>query len=156
MAAGSVARVVDTAGLMGTWFVVRTSLPFWRKRSDPRITYRPLPGGTIDDLVEYTSARGRAGRVHGIDTPDPFAPGAFHWRGTGLTRLLTSHWRVLAIDEDWAVTFFGRTPFTPAGMDVYAREPHPEPELVARALAAVPLQPEPAGHVERLFAPRHA
>lgn len=31
--------------LSGTWFVVRTSLPFWRGRTHAAITYAPLPFG---------------------------------------------------------------------------------------------------------------
>ncbi|MFC4942155.1 hypothetical protein [Pseudonocardia sp. GCM10023141] len=151
-------RPLDLDAMAGTWYVVRTSLPFWRTRTDPRITYRRLANGTVDDLVEYTNGRGRAGRVHGVDTPDAAVPRIFHWRGTGPTRLLTSDWALVANDEryaGWAVTYFGRTLFTPAGMDVYARQPHPGAEVVAAALAALPDHPALAEQAGRLFVPHH-
>lgn len=144
---------VDLAALSGTWHVVRTTLPFWERRRDPRITYRVLPGGRLDDLVEHAS-----GRVHGIDTQDAEVPRLFHWRGTGLvTRWLTSDWYLLAHDEAyarWAVTFFGATRFTPEGMDVYARGPELAEATVAAALEPLRHHPTVAGLVPRLFTPR--
>lgn len=39
--------------------------------------------------------------------------------------IASSQWQVLGYDEraGWAVTYFSKTLFTPAGMDLYARDP---------------------------------
>ena len=114
----------------GTWFIVATSLPFWRRRTDPAVTYAPLPDGRVLDAVTYRS-RGRTRTVLGADTRDDAVPDGWSWRGlTPLTRLTSSRWRVVASgstgdgpEHAWAVTSFERTVFTPAGVDVYCRAP---------------------------------
>jgi hypothetical protein len=39
--------------------------------------------------------------------------------------IATSNWQVLGYDPDqgWAVTYFSKTLFTPAGLDIYVRDP---------------------------------
>ena len=50
-------------------------------------------------------------------------------RGKGLLAIASSHWQLLgaalapAATPEWAVTYFSKTIFTPAGLDVYARGP---------------------------------
>ena len=101
------------------------------------ITYTPLPDvdsppGTVkfDDLVEYYSASAKPGSkpstVAGID--HTLDVGRFKWRGNGLLFIASSKWQVLGCNTSelegshpWAVTFFEKTLFTPAGLDVYAR-----------------------------------
>ncbi|GAA4812104.1 hypothetical protein ACFQ0K_04525 [Nocardioides caeni] len=138
--------------LSGTWYVVRTSLPFWRRRSDPAIGYTPLPDGRVTDTVTYRR-RGRERMVLGVDTPT--GPGTWQWRGVGATRLLTSRWQVLAHEEPWLVTLFERTPFTAAGVDVCWRVPAPEPDALARVCERLGDVPGAAPYVDRLFAPMH-
>lgn len=73
------------------------------------------------DTVRFTW-RGRPGLIIGVDTPLP--DGGWAWRGVSLlTRFTVSRWQALAAGDGWAVTVFERTPFTPAGLDVYARTP---------------------------------
>lgn len=51
-----------------------------------------------------------------------FIGGGARW----YTSFLKSDWLLLDHDEEyaeWAVTYFSKTPFTDAGMDVYARSP---------------------------------
>ena len=110
------------------------------------ITYSPLPdvdlarGAKFDDLVEYYPASAKpgskpstvAGTDHTLDV------GRFKWRGNGLLFIASSKWQVLGCDTSeaegshpWAVTFFEKTLFTPAGLDIYARSAQgiPEPLL---------------------------
>ncbi|WP_154793323.1 hypothetical protein [Occultella kanbiaonis] len=142
-----------TETVTGTWFVVRTSLPFWRHRRDPRISYLSLPDGRVLDAVRYTR-RGRERWVLGIDLPVP--GGGYRWRGLGsLTRLTSSMWRVVHAEEDWAVTYFARTLFTPAGVDVYARGPTLGSRAERSALAQIAADPSAAEHLDELFAPAH-
>lgn len=145
-----------TAALRGTWFVVRTSLPLWRRRTDPSITYGPLPDGRVRDTVRYRS-RGRWRTIEGIDRWLDDAPGAIEWRGTGaLTRWTTSRWSILSYDEPWMVIHFSRTPFTPAGVDILWREPAPDAADVAAVEALLAGLPEATPFAKRLFAPRHS
>lgn len=144
--------MIPPSPLDGTWYVVRTSLPFWRRRTDPAISYTPLPDGRVTDTVTYRR-RGKARTVLGTDSPA--GPDAWQWRGVGATRLLTSRWQVLAHEGPWLVTFFERTPFTAAGVDVCWRTPDPADSEVAQVVALLPDLPAAAPYLDRLFAPTH-
>ncbi|KIR77199.1 hypothetical protein I306_05790 [Cryptococcus gattii EJB2] len=91
---------------------------------------------SADGSKTYTSKcqnkepRGRANdiTVRGIDTLSPASNGAtFDWKGKGLLFFVHSHWEVLGYGKDveqgqeWAVTYFSKTLFTPAGIDIYIR-----------------------------------
>ena len=142
----------------GTWHIVETTLPFWRRRTSPSVSYLPLPDGRVLDAVHYRS-RGSGRLVLGADTPAP--DGGFVWRGlTPLTRLTSSRWRVVAADESaadpggrWAVTAFEKTVFTPAGVDVYCRGEVISAAGRSAAVAALEADPAFAGTVAALFAP---
>ncbi|ELU42990.1 TrfA domain-containing protein [Rhizoctonia solani AG-1 IA] len=114
-----------------------------QSRSDVTITYSPLlvsPSSTtikFDDVVEYRSRSSPGSpksRVVGVDTlvatphdaPEGYVSAvSYHWRGKGWLMIATSKWQVLGYDPDqgWAVTYFSKTLFTPAGLDIYARDP---------------------------------
>jgi hypothetical protein len=114
--------------LRGTWHVTHSSLPMWKKNKNVKITYTPLPDNAdlLDDLVEYQPTDStKQKKVEGIDTPHTNTKGAYQWRGKGWLKFVTSHWQVLGYGEEdggWAVTYFQKTLFTPAGIDVYARQ----------------------------------
>lgn len=114
--------------LKGTWHVTHSTLPMWKSNRNVRITYTPLPDAPerLDDLVEYQSLpEGKPKSVHGIDKPNQTFPGSYDWRGKGWLKIARSHWEVLGYGEEeggWAVTYFAKTLFTPAGVDVYSRE----------------------------------
>ena len=76
-------------------------------------------------------------------------------RGKGWLRISTSHWQLLGFSlspllsatavplgpsptpsPDWVVTYFSSTLFTPAGLDIYARDPRGVDEDKVRALTA--------------------
>ncbi|MWV51227.1 hypothetical protein GRS96_18310 [Rathayibacter sp. VKM Ac-2803] len=136
--------MIDRAALAtGTWFVRGSSLPLWRARAGVAITYAPLPTGEVGDVVSWRGRRGPR-YVVGIDSPDPADPLGFRWRGVEpLTLLARSRWSFVAADLDagWALTRFARTPFTPAGVDVYVRDQRPAPGVLAAALAACAADP---------------
>ncbi|CUA74098.1 hypothetical protein RSOLAG22IIIB_10986 [Rhizoctonia solani] len=133
----------DIDKFMGKWHVIHSTLPLWKSRSDVTITYSRIqasPSSDIvkfDDIVEYRSraSPGSAkSRVVGVDTlvvtphsaPEGYKSGvSYHWRGKGWLMIATSNWQVLGYNPDlgWAVTYFSKTLFTPAGLDVYVRDP---------------------------------
>lgn len=110
-----------------TWAVTHSTLSMWRSASNVRITYKELPGGRLDDLVEYEKS-GSLKNVEGIDSP--LGPGSWKWRGEGifgLMKLITSHWEVLGCGERpgadgeperWIVIWFQKTLFTEEGIDI--------------------------------------
>ena len=134
----------------GTWYVVRTTLPFWRTRQNPSVTYAPLPDGRVADTVRYTRRGGGVRLVHGVD--EPCGDGDWRWRGvTPLTRLTSSRWRVLDATDEWAVTHFDRTLFTPEGWDVYARTA----SLSGKQETSARIVLDGVARLPELFAPRH-
>lgn len=147
---------LDPRVVAGTWYVTRTSLPLWRRLDNPSVTYAPLPGGQVVDTVRAAAA-GRPRLIVGLDRP--LGDGRFEWRGLSFpTRFTPSRWEVLAHDpqaQTWAVTVFARTPFTPAGLDVYTRAPRLLPDLEPPLLRLLETLPQAQPFVPRLFAPRH-
>jgi len=114
------------------------------------ITYTPLsdagpPHGIekFDDLVEYYSSSAKPdskpSTIAGTD--HTLAVGRFKWRGSGLLAVASSKWQVLGCNtsdaegsQPWAVTFFEKTLFTPAGLDVYARSAEGLPESLLKEI----------------------
>ena len=98
------------------------------------------PGATTGPANATVSDNNNAAAAD-ADVPGLPAP-RFKWRGRGWLAIATSRWRVLGCSADvedparaWAVTYFEKTLFTPAGLDVYAREPGALPrEVVVRIL----------------------
>ncbi|EJD39460.1 hypothetical protein AURDEDRAFT_139283 [Auricularia subglabra TFB-10046 SS5] len=107
--------------LAGTWHVTHSTLPMWRAKRNVAITYTVLPStGTeprkLDDLVEYQSLTSSTVKtVRGIDTAS-MGGAAWDWRGKGWLAIASSRW-------EWVVTYFAKTLFTPAGIDLYSRHP---------------------------------
>jgi hypothetical protein len=100
----------------------------WKNARNVSITYSPLPNAPekIDDLVTYQALSGdKVKTISGVDTPAGL--GAWNWRGNGWLMIVSSHWEVLGWGEEgapagqWVVTYFARTLFTPAGIDIYSR-----------------------------------
>jgi hypothetical protein len=104
-----------------------------QSKKDVTITYAPHASdpAKFDDVVAYRAAgaapASSLSRIVGVDTLAN-APARFKWRGRGWLAPITSRWQLLGVRaadaEDgpaWAVTFFEKTLFTPAGIDLYAR-----------------------------------
>ncbi|KAF2803259.1 uncharacterized protein BDZ99DRAFT_351139, partial [Mytilinidion resinicola] len=108
--------------LTGTWHVTHSTLPMWRNARNVKITYKPLSPTTatdfppLDDLVTYNPLKGEKEKaVRGVDKIDASSGGwAYNWRGRGWLVIAGSRW-------EWVVTFFAKTLFTPAGLDLYSR-----------------------------------
>ena len=64
--------------------------------------------------------------INGIDTASGGDAGAWDWRGKGWLKIASSHWEILGHGDldggnRWAVIYFAKTLFTPAGIDVFSR-----------------------------------
>jgi len=130
-----------TDAFEGQWYVVQSTLGMWKTRKDVTITYTPHtppPNLAYNDHVQYRASSSPSSKplssVVGISTllptqgaasPDAEHAAHFKWRGSGLLKIASSKWQVLGYDiqEGWAVTFFEKTLFTPAGLDIYVRQP---------------------------------
>ncbi|EMD37489.1 hypothetical protein CERSUDRAFT_83232 [Gelatoporia subvermispora B] len=134
---------------MGTWYVTHSTLPLWKSKKDVSINYTLRPRAStnqplqFDDVVQYRSASARPDstpqRVIGVDSlhqpannssrsessPAHPPPTHFKWRGKGWLMIASSRWQILGLgggdSSAWAVTFFEKTLFTPAGLDIYSR-----------------------------------
>ncbi|WWC94231.1 hypothetical protein V866_001071 [Kwoniella sp. B9012] len=126
----------DRSWFMGKWGVAWSTLPMWKGKKNVTITYTPIAGTEnytkFEDLVEYkkeSAAEGsKPSTVKGVDTLTTGANAAtFDWKGSSYLFFVHSHWEVLGFGKDeingleWAVTFFSKTLFTPAGIDIYLR-----------------------------------
>ncbi|WWC70023.1 uncharacterized protein I206_103967 [Kwoniella pini CBS 10737] len=126
----------DRSWFMGKWGVAWSTLPMWKISLDVNITYTPIAGTEnhtkFEDLVEYRKESAADGSkpstVKGFDTLTPNSNAAtFDWKGSSYLFFVHSHWEVLGYGSDeanglqWAVTFFSKTLFTPAGIDIYLR-----------------------------------
>jgi len=124
--------------LQGTWHVTHSTLPMWKSKRNVSITYTALepsvpsitPEKTdrLDDLVKYQGLHSdKEHTVHGVDKACDGSTDTWDWRGKGWLAVASSHWEVLGwgdngVDKDvWVVTYFAKTLFTPAGIDVYSR-----------------------------------
>ena len=112
----------------GPWHVVHATLPMWKKSRNVVITYTPLDGspGAWDNLVSYQPLDSdKEKTVRGLEHPDSEIPAHWKWRGKGWLMIASSQWEILGHGEEeggWAVIFFQKTLFTPAGIDVLARQ----------------------------------
>ena len=122
-----------TEWMSGTWHVTHSTLPMWKNNRNVTITYKPLDrieNGVyqLDDIVKYQPLKAdNIKTIVGVDTQSTQSPGAWDWRGKGWLKLITSHWEVLGYGKTdagtpWAVTFFQKTLFTPAGIDIYSKD----------------------------------
>ena len=133
--------------LVGRWHVTHSSLPLWKDKRNVTLDYAALPAGAagvvkIDDTTSYMKlGSDKVKTTHGIDTPSDGKQGTYDWRGTGWLRIASSHWEVLGYGDvpgdgghQWVVTYFAKTLFTPAGIDIYSRQAGGLPEAVVAAI----------------------
>ncbi|KAL6716805.1 hypothetical protein ACLMJK_004717 [Lecanora helva] len=145
------------AWLKGTWHVTHSTLPMWKSKRNVTITYEPLPPSSpsiaqdetdkFESTVAYqTLSSEKVKTVKGTETSSGKDTGAYDWRGKGWLIIASSHWEVLGYGElegeqQWAVTYFAKTLFTPAGIDIYSRTKEGLPEAaldgIKTALAAI-------------------
>lgn len=103
----------------------------WKKSRNVRITYSPLEPvngvARIDDNVSHQShGDTKIKHINGVDVAEDGGWG-YKWRGKGWLKIASSKWEVLGfgkeqgLDNEYCVTFFNKTLFTPPGVDIYSR-----------------------------------
>ena len=125
----------------------------WKSKRNVTITYKPLSSPPniaskekVEDVVEYQTLNSSSQKqILGIDTIGN-SSGEWDWRGKGWLKIASSHWEVLGWGDldgggQWVLTYFAKTLFTTAGVDVYSRgkEGHSEAvvEEIKKALAGI-------------------
>ena len=112
--------------LSGKWYIHLTNFPMWLKgnRTQPTFNYKKAERnaqiGLTDEVQFFKNEKIKT--IKGFDKPTNEWNSAFVWRGEGWMRILTSYWKILHLEEDWAIIYFEKTLFTPAGFDVISRE----------------------------------
>ncbi|EWC47331.1 hypothetical protein DRE_00299 [Drechslerella stenobrocha 248] len=130
--------------LLGEWWVTTSTLPMWKSAKNITITYSTIPSDptSIDDTVQYFPRSANLSdpdkavtpkSIRGVDYPltSNSTDLSYKWRGRGWLMIATSKWQVVgyggeAVHEvdgvlqgvDWVVTFFEKSLFTPAGVDI--------------------------------------
>ncbi|GAB7351516.1 hypothetical protein MBLNU459_g2158t1 [Dothideomycetes sp. NU459] len=158
--ASSAYKAPSLAFLGGRWHVTHSTLPMWKSKRNVSITYSALPPSSaatpqdqtdrLDDIVEYQSLDSeKLHTVHGVDKASGGAgtTDTWDWRGKGWLMIASSHWEVLgwadngAGQDSWVVTYFAKTMFTPAGIDIYSRSgqglKHETVEAIQSALGKI-------------------
>ncbi|CAI6340819.1 unnamed protein product [Periconia digitata] len=151
--------------ISGSWSVTHSTLPMWKKNRNVVITYTPVPDTSpphLDDLVTYQPISSSSTKtVHGVDKPfsvpntansdgdgedaKDVASLGYNWRGKGWLMIASSKWEILGYGDDeqqgaqnsWVVTYFAKTLFTPAGIDIYSRKGKLRPEMVEEIKAGL-------------------
>jgi hypothetical protein len=150
--------------LNGAWHVTHSTLPMWKSNRNVIITYTPAEGctGGIHDLVSYNPLDSEKQKtIHGFDTPDAEVPASYKWRGKGWLKVASSQWEVLGHgdeDDGWVVTYFQKTMFSPAGIDLYAKKHGGfSEELLERIISEIRKvdDADVKKMVENLFAVKH-
>ena len=106
--------------LLGEWYIVYASLPFWHDKRKVKLTYfEPSLSDSaldsFDDSVAYqTLTSSKIKVIHGTNTACQGEPGSWNWRGKGLARIAGNRWALLGYGNlgdgsQWMATFSGKS-----------------------------------------------
>lgn len=115
----------------GIWYITASNFPMWHspKREDPAIHYKIISDEPylLEDKVSYKK-NGKYTEIHGTDLQTVLRKGVFEWKGKGLLGLLKSKFYFCACNEEmtFMLIYFEKTLFTPEGIDILTRSPHPD------------------------------
>ena len=153
--------------LLGKWFIVHTSLPYWHDKRNIVIAYSAPsspapPTETVNDTITYQTLKSDKLRtVHGVNMLARGAsPGAWDWRGSGWFKVVSNHWEILghACGEGgevgrWMVIHTQKSFFTPAAVHVYSRDNQSLPDETRKMLVTALAQwKDLTDLVEKMFA----
>ncbi|KAK6538821.1 hypothetical protein TWF694_010386 [Orbilia ellipsospora] len=149
------------SSLLKTWWVTTSTLPMWKTEKNITITYTAIPSSQdIDDIIHYnprssppasegSNVQPVVKSIHGIDYPLTENPTdlSYKWRGRGWLMIASSRWQVVGyggrdvkeVDGvlegvEWVLTFFEKSLFTPAGIDIMTVEKDGVDEETRRAI----------------------
>ncbi|BCS19565.1 uncharacterized protein APUU_12393A [Aspergillus puulaauensis] len=140
---------ITAPSLAGTWYITRSSSPFWRDKhgvcinltpEDAQQSSKPNQSTIYTNRTAYrTSAETSASiktvsgtdRRVAISNTDGNCSSAIimEWRGSGWLRIAKTRWEILGFGAAWMVVYADKSMFTPAGISVYSREKELNSEL---------------------------
>ncbi|KAE8366742.1 hypothetical protein BDV27DRAFT_124890 [Aspergillus caelatus] len=135
-----------TTNILGTWYITRSSSPFWTDKRNVTINLStdrntgPIPINSLGSnatvvIVNTTSYQamnsGPVRSTAGIDrVVTPFSGRnegsiTMEWRGSGWLRIASARWEILGWGgeegDEWMVVFAEKSIFTPMGISLYSR-----------------------------------
>ncbi|KAL8918022.1 MAG: hypothetical protein Q9208_007620 [Pyrenodesmia sp. 3 TL-2023] len=129
--------------LLGEWFIVQTSLPYFRDKRNVKITYTPSASGNTstqrvhDELTYQTLSSDQKKTIRGVNNVSPRGqPGAWDWRGSGWVKVVSNHLEIIGhglgdrSGMEWIMIHTERSFFAPAAIHVYSRVKAALPESV--------------------------
>lgn len=127
---------ITLESLEGKWYILWSNFPMWLKgdKTNPTFNYKVATKNGIKGLidnVEYIQ-NGNRKSIKGFDKPLNESNTSFEWRGNGLLNLLSSKWKILYMEDNWAIIYFEKTLFTPKGYDIIAREKNVGEEMLKK------------------------
>ena len=140
----------SSGDLLGEWFIVLTSLPYWRDKRNIKVTYSASEPTAANPQIIYdtttfqTLTSDKHKSVQGVNTPSPCGqPGGWDWRGTGWVKVVSNHWDVLGHNAispeggqkiEWFVIHTKKSFFTPAANHIYSRRKEAPAEGIRESL----------------------
>jgi hypothetical protein len=129
--------------LPGTWHLIYSSFPMWRKEGMKDVTFNYTLSeyngkrGLLDEVKYFIN--GKLKSIKGIDTPDENDLTTYKWRGKGLLMIASSRWKLEWADttENCIVISFERSIFSPAGVDVLTKTKGASDKILGAALAFI-------------------
>lgn len=117
--------------ISGSWYITRTSVPFWKDKRNATITFSPAESThatkILNNITTYqTLSSNTTKSIHGTDRPSQSSAGHFEWRGHGWLRIASSRWEILGYGEledggAWLLIFTQASIFTSEGVILYSR-----------------------------------
>lgn len=131
--------------LVGTWQIIRTSVPFWKDKKNPSVTFKK-PSSSVSAVYLENSTNyqpdssSKIKTVSGTDTPVPNQQGIYEWRGLGFLKIASSKWEILGYektgDDAWLFVSTPGSIFTTGGLILYSNKSEGLPEGVLERIEA--------------------
>ena len=136
--------------LLGQWFIVHSSLPYWSNKRNLQITYSRISTSDsstdLEDTITYQSTSSdKIKTIQGVNTlAQSEHQGAWDWRGCGWVKIVSNHWEILGHGNheagDWIAIHTQKSFFAPAAIHVYSRVKDALPEEIKDTLTATLMQ----------------
>ena len=133
-------KMIKLTDLEGSWYVNQTNFPMWLKgtKTAPRLNYTiqtKRKDTVLFDRVNFIQNE-KEKNIKGDDWARNEGHTRFVWRGKGILGFLKSKWEILYInlEEQWAITYFEKTLFTPEGYDVISKKEKLGPSIEKQVL----------------------